>query len=217
MNRLLVVMAATVAALAIVPLAAATEPVIQPINLQSAVAAAAPLGGATLFASMPRATELGALNFSGAAAEVTTAAFSTPTAIDLGTLGGTRSEAVAVNAAGQVVGHSLLAGDADTHAFSWTKQGGMVDLGTLGGTFSDAHAVNAAGLVVGESTIAGDAEEHAYSWTQAGGMVDLGTLGGTFSRAIAVNEARQVVGVSTTADNARHATLWQPQAGGPAG
>ena len=71
----------------------------------------------------------------GAPAGVATAAGPpTPTAIDLGTLGGTSSVAAAVNARGQVVGDSATAGDVEGHAFSWTEAGGMIDLGTLGGT-----------------------------------------------------------------------------------
>src|SRR5262245_5777747 len=53
------------------------------------------------------------------------------TAIDLGTLGGSFSDTVAVTASGQVVGIAATAGDAAAHAFSWTRSGGMVDLGTL--------------------------------------------------------------------------------------
>jgi len=48
-----------------------------------------------------------------------------PMAIDLGTLGGTFSQAISVNAQGQVGGTSNTAGDAEQHAFSWTEQGGM--------------------------------------------------------------------------------------------
>jgi probable HAF family extracellular repeat protein len=84
------------------------------------------------------------------------------TAIDLGTLGGTESSATAVNEHGQVVGWSLIAGDAATHAFSWTKEGGMVDLGTLGGTDSLAVAVNDRGQVVGYTL--GDTGFHAAVW-----------------------------------------------------
>src|ERR671930_236835 len=95
------------------------------------------------------------LAFPSAAARAA-AGTSTPTAIDLGTLGGTQSVAIAVNASGQVVGQSATAGEAESHAFSWTQAGGMVDLGTLGGTQSVAVAVNASGQVVGFSTTAGD-------------------------------------------------------------
>jgi len=52
----------------------------------------------------------------------------TPAAIDLGTLGGTSGSATAVNDRGQAVGFSTLAGEAATHAFSWTAKRGMVDL-----------------------------------------------------------------------------------------
>ena len=82
-----------------------------------------------------------------------TARSSSVTVTDLGTLGGTSSQAVAVNNSGQVVGYSKIAGN-ETHAFSWTKKGGMVDLGTLGGTSSRAAAVNSGGQVVGYSITA---------------------------------------------------------------
>jgi probable HAF family extracellular repeat protein len=56
-----------------------------------------------------------------------------PVAIDLGTFGGTESQAVFVNDHGEVIGTSNLAGDTGAHAFLWTQSGGMIDLGTLGG------------------------------------------------------------------------------------
>src|ERR1700736_5767490 len=62
-------------------------------------------------------------------------------AVDLGTLGGSNSIATAVNDRGQVVGYSRTAGDAESHAFSWTATEGMVDLGTIGGSLSSATAV----------------------------------------------------------------------------
>jgi len=68
---------------------------------------------------------------------------------DLGTFGGTVSEAFGVNAAGQVVGYANLSGDAHAHAFLYS--GTMTDLGTLGGTFSTATSINATGQVVGQA------------------------------------------------------------------
>ncbi len=84
--------------------------------------------------------------------------------VDLGTLGGTFSQANSVNGDGQVVGESLLAGDSTDRGFVWTPAGGMVDLGTLGGTQSEARAVNSGGQIAGGSNTAGDAEFHATLW-----------------------------------------------------
>src|SRR5688500_3460734 len=49
--------------------------------------------------------------------------------VDIGTLGGTRAQALAVDG-DRVVGFSRLPGDTVTHAFSWTPTEGMRDLGT---------------------------------------------------------------------------------------
>jgi probable HAF family extracellular repeat protein len=76
--------------------------------------------------------------------------------IDLDTLGGDSSHANAVNPAGQVVGRSTTAAFA-THAFSWTRGGGMIDLGAPGGIYSEATAVNTGGQVMGR----------ALRWTSA--------------------------------------------------
>lgn len=73
----------------------------------------------------------------------------TYTAIDLGTLGGSYSQAEAINARGQVVGYSLTS-NGQTHAFLW-QDGVMTDLGTLGGSNSSALGINSAGRVVGLS------------------------------------------------------------------
>src|SRR5215469_17972556 len=51
---------------------------------------------------------------------------------DLGTLGGTSSNAIGVNNRGQVNGFSTLPGNQQTHAVFWIN-GLKIDLGTLGG------------------------------------------------------------------------------------
>ena len=129
------------------------------------------------------------------------------TITDLGTFGGSYSEARDINAAGQVVGTSYTAGDNETRAFFW-EGGVMTDLGTLGGSSSSAFAINEAGQVIGWSFTAGTAN-HAFLW-EGGVMTDLGTLGGTTSRALAINEAGQVIGYAKTAGDAeQHAFLWE--------
>ena len=67
---------------------------------------------------------------------------------DLGTLGGTFSEGLAINDSGQVTGVASTAGDEATHAFLWDGTT-MQDLGTLGGTYSRGVAINASGQVTG--------------------------------------------------------------------
>jgi len=111
------------------------------------------------------------------------------------TLGGTTSQAIAVNASGQVAGYGSLVGDSEYHAFFFDGSA-IYDLGTLGGTMSSPTALNDSGQVIGDSTLAGDEASHAFLWS-GGSMLDL-SLGGSFSTAKFINSTGQVVGSSST-------------------
>jgi probable HAF family extracellular repeat protein len=130
---------------------------------------------------------------------------------DLGTLGGTISEADAINSTGQVAGGATVDASGHDHAFLYSG-GHMTDLGTLPGDIvSGATALNSSGQVVGNSTsFAGI--RRAFLWQSSTGMIDLGNLGGSSTSAQAINNAMQVVGAGTTAAGAWHAWLWQNNA-----
>src|SRR5207247_1251642 len=100
------------------------------------------------------------------------------TMLDLGTLGGNYSAAVALNDAGMAVGESSL-GSGETNAFAYTG-GTMVDIGTLGGTFSQASAVNNAGQVIGIATTTDDSQTHGLIYN-SGRIVGTGLYKGAYS------------------------------------
>lgn len=143
---------------------------------------------------------------------------------DLGTLGGTNSNASAINTAGQHVGGSLP-NSGNAHAVLYTTLPGsdvITDLGTLGGTFSLANGINKTAQVVGLSTFtAGSTVTHAFLYTgtpgNGGKMADLGTLpGGTTSQALGINDSGHIVGDSTTPSGDDHAFVYTgiPGSGG---
>ena len=127
--------------------------------------------------------------------------------VDIGTLGGSESEALGVNDAGAVVGWANLPGDSTAHAFRYAN-GVMSDLGTLGGARSVANAINTAGTVAGAADVT-DGNSHAFVFNGEQ-LLDLGTLGGAQSQATGINDAGQVVGWSDVADPAvgPHAFLY---------
>ncbi len=130
----------------------------------------------------------------------------------LGTLGGDRSYAYAINDSGQVVGESSTS-DSQFRAFLWDKDNGMRNLGVLeipGNPgqpyYSCATGINNSGQVVGYSGYY-DGPERAFLW-ENGQVCDLGSLGGTNSHATGINNQGQMVGFSTNSNGDRRAFLW---------
>lgn len=96
------------------------------------------------------------------------------TLIDLGTLGGSTSQAYDASADGSVVvGAAIWSGDGRNRAFRWTQAGGMQNLGTLpGGIRSVARGVSSDGNVVAGWSGFENLNHHAFRW-ENGVMADL--------------------------------------------
>ena len=133
---------------------------------------------------------------------------------NLGSFGGTCTNATAINNRGQVVGFSFLAGDTVLHPFSW-ERGKLVDLGTLGGSQAMALHVNDAGDIVGWSLATNESIMHATLWSR-GQITDLGAFEpDQCSFPLGINSKKQVVGfVSLNCDFSDHSSLraflWEP-------
>ena len=127
------------------------------------------------------------------------------TTIDLGTFGGTTSQAYGINVFGNATGFAHTPSQ-DAHAFRFDDTG-LVDLGTLGGPVSIGYGIAASGEVVGESFLSASAGPHAF-FHDGFTMIDLGTLGGATSRALAINAAGEIVGESANAQGALRAFVF---------
>jgi probable HAF family extracellular repeat protein len=142
--------------------------------------------------------------------------FSGGSVTDLGVLpGGVFSQAVGLNALGQVVGNGDVPGGANR---GWVYQMGhatpLQTLGTLGGQNSAAAAISDAGVVVGSANLAGPyasgGPQHAVSWVN-GVPTDLGTLAPSnpdaTSSATAISSTGLIAGSAISGDGRVHAFL----------
>jgi probable HAF family extracellular repeat protein len=128
---------------------------------------------------------------------------------DLGTFGtqppdpnNDRSEALAVNAAGVIVGSARTdafvpgLGTNETHAFRWTEGGGLVDLGTAGGPVSVAHDISGGGAVTGYAYDPGY-NQVAVTWSPANAISIIPNGAQTYPRVGRwINDAGWVVGTA---------------------
>ena len=133
--------------------------------------------------------------------------YTTNRTIDLGTFGGKQSDAIAINDAGEVVGHLYTQyHDGEKRAVIY-HAGKVVEIGTFGGNGSIAAAINTSGQVVGYAQLPGG-DQRAFLFAH-GKMKNLGTLpGGTQSFAYGVDDRGRVVGASDAKDSPLHAFIY---------
>ena len=130
------------------------------------------------------------------------------TVTDLGTLGGTVSQATGINSSGQVMGHAYTSSNV-YHAFLYSG-GTMTDLGTLGGERSWAYDINDSGQVVGVAMY-DSSWWHAFLYNSSNGTmidIDAETSGVNNSGAYGINNSGQIVGYASFSTHASHAFLY---------
>jgi probable HAF family extracellular repeat protein len=142
----------------------------------------------------------------------------TATTKDLGTLGGSSSQARDINNSGMIVGSAQLGGSGATHAAFWSSAlAAATDLGVLSGTASSqALAVNDAGKVVGSSRTSGlFGTSYATLW-DGNTVIDLSNVlddsgnGWRLQVATGINAKGQIVGIGQGPEGPTHAYLLTP-------
>jgi len=136
---------------------------------------------------------------------------------DLGTLGGSRSNADSLNENGQIVGYAINSYNQQLAClFDSTGGGNNIDLGTLGGTRSWAESINDNGVIVGAAAISSSSPHHScrFDLTGNGDNIDLGTLGGFSSTARSINNNGQIIGSAQGSNSNHHAYTFNFSGGG---
>src|SRR5215212_1900444 len=133
--------------------------------------------------------------------------YTTNRTIDLGTFGGKQSDAIAINDAGEVLGHLYTEyHDGQKRAVLY-HSGKVLEIGTLGGHVSIGAAINKLSQVVGYAALPGG-DQRAFLFAH-GKMKNLGTLpGGTQSFAYGVDDRARVVGASDAQDSPLRAFVY---------
>ena len=140
---------------------------------------------------------------------------------NLGTLGGTNSEGLAINAAGSVTGSSWLTSSAHAggvHAFRYVDGVGMIDLGVLppaGANFSFGSGINTFGQIAGGSYAAEGGSAIRAMLATATGLINLGALSNADDASFAfdINDRGQVTGWSVNSVGDMHAFVWTAATG----
>src|SRR5690606_39027522 len=112
---------------------------------------------------------------------------------------GSNARALAINDAGQVVGHTYQGSNSSAAQAALWSGGTLTQLSTLGGV-STARAINNQGTIVGSAKANNEPDEryHAVAWRD-GVIQDLGTLGGTSSWANAISDNDLIAGYASRA------------------
>lgn len=141
--------------------------------------------------------------------------------LDLGTLGGTWSQAYCVNDNAefiQIVGVAENASGQQHAALfnSVMRDNSNIDLGTLGGTFSQAFYINKNGQIVGWASTGSADHAALFDPNDSGSNLDLGVLYDTdlASAAQAINNYGQIVGWSGMPPSLTHAAIFDSTGGG---
>jgi uncharacterized membrane protein len=145
--------------------------------------------------------------------------------MDMGTAGGTNSEAYCINSNGMMVGYAMMSNGSSQPIMATNPMLGSSGMMTMGmggmGGSSGGRSwfVNDMGDTAGQMQMPGG--NHHASVSGNGGMmgglnVDLGTLGGSNSTAYCLNYAGTAVGVSQMPDGMPHAFMATNALGGVA-
>lgn len=130
--------------------------------------------------------------------------------VDLGTFGGSNSQANGINNRGEVVGYAEN-GAGERKAFVWSRSGGLRQLPTLGGAQAEANDINDRGEIVGHAQDSSGAFV-ACIWRDGSATALPGLGPARRGRAFAINDNGLIVGASEAAVgafNVVHPVFWR--------